>query len=280
MRVARTREELARALEELGGGGRVGLVPTMGYLHEGHASLLERAAAEADVVAASIFVNPLQFGPGEDYERYPRDEGRDFALLERRGTHLVFAPPVEEVYPGGPPAVTVDPGAAGERLCGAFRPGHFRGVLTVVAKLFALVRPHLAVFGAKDFQQAVLIRRMVRDLDLGVEIVTAPIVREADGLALSSRNAYLSPDEREQALGLSRALRAAARLHAAGERSARSLLEAVGEEVARHPGLRLQYAECVDPETLDPVDPVPSGSVVALAAHAGRTRLIDNRTLA
>jgi pantoate--beta-alanine ligase len=189
----------------------------MGYLHEGHLSLVDVAREQADRVAVSIFVNPLQFGPSEDLESYPRDEDRDLAALEARGADLVFVPSVDEMYPGGGAGVTVSPGPLEDRLCGAFRPGHFAGVLTVVAKLFGLFRPDVAVFGRKDFQQAVLIRHMVDDLDMGVQVVTAPIVREPDGLAMSSRNAYLSDRERSEAVGLHAALTAATALYARGK---------------------------------------------------------------
>ena len=279
MRLARTRAELVRALDEVRPGGRLALVPTMGSLHDGHLSLVDRALEVADTVAASVFVNPLQFAPGEDFERYPRSEARDLTLLRDRGAHLAFVPAVEVIYPDGEPRVTVRPGPLADRLCGAVRPGHFEGVLTVVAKLFGLFRPDVAVFGAKDYQQAVLVRRMVLDLDLGVEIVMAPIVREPDGLAMSSRNAYLSATERAQALGLSRALETVARAFAAGERRASALQATLRREVSAHPGLALQYAEIVDPATLEPVDPAPAGAVAAVAAHCGRTRLIDNRVL-
>lgn len=281
MIVARTRAELATATGTLRSASRtLGFVPTMGFLHEGHLSLVDRAHELADAVVVSIFVNPLQFGPTEDFGQYPRDEARDLGLLEGRGATLVFAPSVEEMYPAGDPVVTVSPGTLAQRLCGAYRPGHFRGVLTVVAKLFGLVRPDVAVFGSKDFQQAVLIRRMVRDLEWGVRIETGPIVREADGLALSSRNVYLSPDERAQATGLHAAVAAAQELFRAGERSAGRLLDAVRSEIEQRPLLRLQYAELVDPESLEGADPVFEGSVLALAACCGDTRLIDNCTLA
>lgn len=280
MRVVRTRADLQRALAELRAGGALALVPTMGFLHEGHLALVDEAGRRAETVAASIFVNPLQFGPEEDFESYPRDEERDLELLRQRGTHLVFSPSVEEMYPVGPPRVTVDPGPMAEHLCGRFRPGHFGGVLTVVAKLFGLVRPDVAVFGRKDYQQLVLIRRMVADLEAGVEIVPVRIVREPDGLAMSSRNTYLSAAEREQALGLSRALGAVADAFEAGERDASLLRDRLVATVAAHGGLELQYAEIVDPDTLEAVDPVPAGSVAALAAFAGATRLIDNRVLA
>jgi pantoate--beta-alanine ligase len=278
--VARTRAELARGLERLRAGGRtVGLVPTMGYLHEGHLSLVDLARERAGSVAASIFVNPIQFGPGEDLASYPRDPDRDLGLLEARGADLVFLPADAEMYPDGPPTVTVDPGPAGTVLCGAYRPIHFRGVLTVVAKLFGLFRPDVAVFGRKDFQQLVLIQRMGRDLDMPIEIVGGAIVREPDGLAMSSRNAYLSAEERAAAPLLQRGLGAARERFRGGERSSAALVDTVRASVEGSPLLRLQYAEVVDARTLDPVDPVPSGAVLALAAFCGRTRLIDNVTL-
>ena len=260
-------------------GERVGLVPTMGYLHEGHLSLIGRARERADRVALSLFVNPLQFGPSEDLDRYPRDLARDLRLAEERGVHLVFAPSAAEMYPRGEPRVSVVPDPALEgRLCGASRPGHFRGVLTVVAKLFGIFTPDVAVFGRKDFQQAVLIRRMVEDLDMGVEVDVAPLVREPDGLAMSSRNVYLSPGERERALSLSRALGEARARFAAGERDAARLRAALrsGVEV---PGVEVEYAEVVDPATLAPVERAAPGAVCAVAARVGSTRLIDNEVL-
>ena len=277
MIVARTRAELARGREALRSRGqRLGLVTTMGYLHEGHLSLVDAARERADVAAASVFVNPIQFGADEDLASYPRDSGRDLALLEARGADLVYLPEVEDVYPGGEPVVSVDPGPLGTRLCGAIRPGHFRGVLTVVAKLFGLVRPDVAIFGRKDFQQLVLIERMVQDLNLGVEIVGLPIVREPDGLAMSSRNSYLSPEERRDAPALQRGLAAAASRFRDGERRAAPLLGAVLDAAAGRAQLQLQYVEVVDPLSLELVDLVPEGSVLALAAFCGATRLIDN----
>lgn len=280
MIVVRTRSELSSALGSLRArSATVGLVPTMGFLHEGHLSLVDLVGAKADAVAASIFVNPLQFGPSEDLATYPRNEERDLDLLASRGAALVFAPSTEEVYPDGEPVVTVSPGPLGRRLCGAFRPGHFRGVLTVVARLFGLFRPDVAAFGRKDFQQAVLIRRMVRDLELGVRVEMGDIVREADGLAMSSRNAYLSADERRDAHGLHDALFAARRLFDGGETGTRVLLDEVRRQLAAHPLLELQYAEAVNPETLEPVEAAGSGTVIALAAFCGTTRLIDNLEL-
>ncbi len=277
MQVARTRAELSEALGDIRReGATVGLVPTMGSLHEGHLSLVDRAGVLSRVVVASIFVNPLQFAPSEDLATYPRDEARDLALLEARGTDLVFAPSVEEMYPVGDAVVTVDPGALEDRLCGAYRPGHFRGVLTVVAKLMGLVRPDVAVFGRKDFQQAVLIRRMVRDLELGVRVETAAIVREPDRLAMSSRNAYLAEEERVQAAGLHGALLAAGAAFDGGERDTTALLGALRRFLAGYPLLQLEYAEAVDPGSLDAVEVADRGTVLALAAYCGSTRLIDN----
>lgn len=280
MIVAETRSSLAEALTAPGReGGRVALVPTMGFLHEGHLALVDLARMRSDFLAVSIFVNPLQFGPGEDLARYPRALARDLSLLEAREVDLVFHPEVAEMYPGGEPRVTVDPGSMGDRLCGAFRPGHFRGVLTVVARLFGLVRPDLAVFGQKDFQQAALIRRMVADLELGVDIITGATVREPDGLAMSSRNTYLSPEERRDAVGLIKALRQVQAAFDEGIRSRAVLLKRLDAVVGSHDNLELQYGEVVHPETLDPAEPVTEGAVAAAAAFCGGTRLIDNIVL-
>ncbi|HEV7590696.1 MAG TPA: pantoate--beta-alanine ligase [Longimicrobium sp.] len=260
-------------------GLRVGLVPTMGFLHEGHLSLVDRARELADVVAMSIFVNPLQFGPTEDLERYPRDLERDLALAAGRGTALVFAPSAAEMYPGGEPRVSIVPDEeVGGRLDGASRPGHFRGVLTVVAKLFGIFTPDVAVFGQKDWQQATLIARMAADLDLPVRVEVAPIVREADGLAMSSRNVYLSPAERASARALSRALERVGALYAAGERDAGVLRAALWDGISV-PGVEPEYAEVVDPRTLGPVERAGGGTLCAVAARVGKTRLIDNALL-
>ncbi len=272
--VVRTKAEVRRAVSDMRP-QRIALVPTMGYLHEGHLSLVDRARERADRVVLSIFVNPLQFGPREDLARYPRDLERDVELATNRGVDLVFAPDVDEMYPGGEPVVRVVPGRLADTLCGEFRPGHFEGVLTVVAKLFGIVRPDVAVFGQKDFQQAVLIRRMVEDLDFGVEIDVAPIVREPDGLAMSSRNVYLSPDERGRALGLSRGLERAAEAFGAGEHDPDRLCGLVREEIDG-PGVHIQYVEVVDPDTLEPARLARPGHVIAVAAYVGETRLIDN----
>ena len=273
---AEARAEVARLHA---GGQSLALVPTMGALHDGHLSLVECASELAGRVMVSIFVNPLQFGPGEDLERYPRDLERDVALVAEHGADLVFAPPTTEVYPVGDMPVTVAPGAMGDLLCGRYRPGHFQGVLTVVARLFDLLSPDVAVFGQKDFQQAVLIRRMARDLEMGVRIEVAPIIREEDGLAMSSRNAYLSPDERSEAAGIHLGLQRAGQLFDQGESRAEALISEVRRMVDARTLLHAQYVEIVDPEVLEPVDPVVSGSVIMVAAHCGSTRLIDNLIL-
>ena len=264
--LVRTRAELAAA--RAGVAGSLALVPTMGALHDGHAELIRYADTLADAVAVSLFVNPLQFGPAEDLDRYPRTLERDLDLLDRLGVGLVFAPGATEMYPDGRPAVTVDPGPLGGVLEGASRPGHFAGVLTVVTKLLGLVRPDVAVFGEKDYQQLALIRRTVADLELGVRIVGAPTVRDPDGLALSSRNRYLSPEQRQQALALSRALRAGAE---EGPSGAGSVLKAATEELR---GVDVDYL------ALRGVDlgPAPAAGPARLlvAARVGSTRLIDN----
>ncbi len=281
MRRVESPTELRRAVADIRRQGRtLALVPTMGSLHEGHLSLVDLARRRADAAALSVFVNPTQFGPDEDLADYPRDLDRDLELARARGVDLAFTPDARSMYPDGTPEVTVHPGAMGERLCGASRPGHFGGVLTVVAKLFGLFRPDVAVFGRKDFQQGVLIRRMAYDLDMAVRVELGPIAREDDGLAMSSRNSYLDAEQRGEAPRLYDALQEAKRMFKAGETDARALLRAVRQAVARSPLLTLQYAEIVDPETLEPLDPVGPGAVLALAAFCGETRLIDNTELA
>lgn len=279
--VAATRGELAAVLADARAAGRrVALVPTMGALHEGHACLLRTARQHVGgdgLVVVSIFVNPLQFGAGEDLDRYPRTFAEDLAVCGREDVDVVFAPDVEEMYPGGDPQVTVRPGPLGKVLEGRTRPGHFRGVLTVVAKLLGLVRPDVAVFGQKDYQQLVLIRRMVADLDLGVEVVGAETVRESDGLALSSRNRYLDPEERMAAVALSRALRAAQ------ENAEYGLEVAVREartELREHL-VDLDYLEVTGPdlEPLPAVVPPGTPARILVAARVGTTRLIDNLPL-
>jgi pantoate--beta-alanine ligase len=260
-------------------GRRIGLVPTMGYLHEGHLALIDEARRRTDAVVLTIFVNPLQFGPQEDLARYPRDLPRDRALAAAHGVDALFVPSVEIMYPPGS-EVRVVPGVTADRWEGAARPGHFAGVLTVVAKLFHLVEPDLACFGRKDIQQLTLVRRMVRDLDWPVEIVAIPTVREADGLALSSRNAYLSPPDRDRATTLSRTLSAAHQAFCEGERRASVLEERMRQQLRSQPDIAVEYIAIVDPEMLEPVTVVDAHTVVAIAARVGRTRLIDNISLA
>ncbi len=263
-------------------GKRVGFVPTMGALHEGHLSLVRAARDGSDVVAASIFVNPTQFGANEDLGKYPRTFERDCELLEREGVELLFAPSVEEMYGRAadksvrPTTTWVTVEGLSDKLDGGSRAGHFRGVATVVAKLFNIVEPDAAFFGQKDAAQVAIIRRMVRDLDLAVEIVVCPIVREADGLAMSSRNAYLDPEQRRQALVLHRSLMRVQKLVDAGERDAAKLVAAGRAEFAGEAAVRLDYFEIVDPDTLDAVEDISGGALVAVAAFVGSTRLIDN----
>lgn len=256
-------------------GLRLGLVPTMGALHEGHLSLIRAAKASCQVVAASIFVNPKQFGPNEDLAKYPRPLERDRELLENEGVDLLFAPPVDEMYPNGTPTwVTVED--LSDKLDGRSRPGHFRGVTTIVTKLFHAVEPDAAFFGQKDAAQAAIIRRMVRDLNFPVEIVICPIVREPDGLAMSSRNIYLDLQQRQQALVLQRSLMQVKQMDGAGEYNAARLIVAAKEVFVAEPAVRLDYFEIVDPDSLDPVNDVSKGALVAVAAFVGTTRLIDN----
>ena len=260
-------------------GKRLGLVPTMGALHEGHLSLVRAAKAQCDAVAVSIFVNPTQFGPTEDLARYPRRFEHDCELLEKEGADFVFAPSAEEMYPKGEVTwVTVE--GLSEKLDGRSRPGHFRGVTTVVAKLFHIVVPDAAFFGQKDAAQVAVIRRMVRDLNFPVEIVVCPIVREPDGLAMSSRNAYLNPEERQRALVLRRSLQRVEEEFRAVERKPARLAAGAKQIIADEPQVRLDYFEIVDPDTLDPLlEQVTRPALVAVAAYVGATRLIDNIVL-
>ena len=260
------------------GGRRVGLVPTMGSLHEGHLALVDEARRQAEVVVLSVFVNPLQFGPAEDFERYPRDLRRDQALAEGRGVDLLFAPSVKVMYPPGAETRVV-PGPAASRWEGEARPGHFAGVLTVVAKLFHLVEPAVACFGQKDIQQFILIRHMVRDLNVPVELALVPTVREPDGLALSSRNVYLDRLQRAAALSLSRGLTSAASAWRAGVASGRALEARIAREIDAAPGVTADYIAAVDPDYLERVDQVVPGTILAVAARVGSTRLIDNLIL-
>jgi pantoate--beta-alanine ligase len=274
--VATTRATCERARAE---GRTVGFVPTMGAFHEGHRSLMRRARSERDLVVVSIFVNPLQFGDPADLEAYPRAEAADLEVARSEGVDLLFAPSVDEMYPNGEPELTVDPGPLGERLEGATRPGHFRGVATVVAKLFDTVGPCAAYLGEKDAQQLAVIRRMVRDLSLPVDVRACPVVREPDGLALSSRNRLLSPDEREAATCLFLALSEAAELARAGEREAGRLVAAMAREIGATPLARLDYVAVVDDQTFEEVLTIAGPARALVAARFGRVRLIDTLLL-
>lgn len=267
-----TRPELR---SQRGRGLRVGLVPTMGALHEGHLSLIRAARAKSDVVVVSIFVNPTQFGPNEDFAKYPRSFERDCELLARENVDFLFAPSAEEMYPEKN-STWVEVQGLSERLCGRSRPGHFRGVATVVAKLLHIVEPDVAFFGQKDAAQVAVIRRMVRDLNLPVQIEVCPIVREADGLAMSSRNAYLTPEQRKSALVLYRSLMRAKEGFDRGERDSAKLIAGATREFAAEPGVKLEYFEIVDPDTLEPRSIIQQRVLVAVAALGGSTRLIDN----
>jgi pantoate--beta-alanine ligase len=259
-------------------GQSLALVPTMGALHAGHIALVRTARAQCDVVAASIFVNPKQFGPNEDFSKYPRTFEQDCALLDSEGVELVFAPQPEEIYPTGN-STFVEVEGVGDRLDGASRPGHFRGVATVVAKLFHIVGPDKAFFGQKDAAQVAVLRSMVRDLNFDLQLVVCPTVREPDGLALSSRNRYLSPAERKQALVLSSALNVIAATYRAGQKDVERLLEAGRSVLATEPDVRLDYLEIVNADTLQRLTEAATGALVAVAAHVGSTRLIDNAVL-
>jgi pantoate--beta-alanine ligase len=257
---------------------RLGLVPTMGALHAGHLSLVRAARTRCEAVAVSIFVNPIQFGPKEDFAKYPRPFESDCAALEKEGCDMVFAPAADEMYARGEPTwVTVE--GLSDKLDGRSRPGHFRGVTTVVAKLFHVIQPEIAFFGQKDAAQLAVIRRMVRDLNFPVEIVGCPIIREADGLAMSSRNAYLSAEERRRALVLHRALQEVEKAFCEGERDLEKLAQLGRGVMAQEPEVRLDYFEMVDPETLDAVGTLAGKTLVAVAAYVGSTRLIDNIVL-
>ncbi|RJP51724.1 MAG: pantoate--beta-alanine ligase [Anaerolineaceae bacterium] len=274
---------IAASLEELGAArllldGIVGFVPTMGYLHEGHISLARRAREECQSVVASIFVNPTQFGPAEDLSKYPRDLKRDLSLLESAGVDLVWTPDNETMYPPGF-STWVEVEGLTKPLEGASRPGHFRGVTTVVTKLFNAVQPQRAYFGQKDAQQAAVIRKMTRDLNFPIEIVVCPTVREADGLAMSSRNSYLSPEERKAATILFRALTAAKSAYERGERDAEELRKIMKETLASEPRAQMQYVSCADYDTLDELETVTGKSLLSMAVFLGKTRLIDNFVL-
>jgi len=281
MRILRTIDEYKRFLAELPAARTVGFVPTMGYLHAGHLSLVERAKRDNDVVVMSVFVNPLQFGPNEDFERYPRDEARDLALMESAGVDAAFLPSVAEMYPNGAVKTTVRVSGVTERLCGASRPGHFDGVATVVSKLFHIVEPTRAYFGLKDAQQVAVIETMVADLNMNVTIVPCPTLREADGLAMSSRNVYLTPEQRERATVLYASLQAIDGWRRANPDATGAELEAkLAEAIRSTPGAELDYAQVLTYPALEPIEgPVRRAGrfIAALAVKFGSTRLIDNR---
>ncbi len=276
MRIITTIGEMQEVADSIRREGRdIGFVPTMGFLHEGHLSLIRMARQRADVVVVSIFVNPIQFGPGEDLATYPRDFERDCALAEKAGADIIFHPEAEEMY-GGDFLTYVEVGKITESLCGARRPGHFRGVATVCAKLFNAVKPHFAVFGQKDYQQSLVIRRMAADLNLDLDIITGPIIRESDGLAMSSRNTYLSSQERKEAAALQEALQLGVGLIREEERSVPALKEAMRQLIEEKPSARIDYLEIVDPDTLEELSTVGEHALLALAVYIGNTRLIDN----
>ena len=279
MQILRTISEMRSACKQSrrasGEGATLGLVPTMGAIHEGHLSLVTAAREECDIVAASIFVNPLQFGPTEDFDRYPRTFEDDCRKLSAAGVDLLFAPGVEEIYRPGA-STFVEVAGVGGRLDGASRPGHFRGVATVVAKLFNIISPDVACFGQKDAAQVAVLEAMVRDLDMPVRLLVCPTIRESDGMAMSSRNRYLSAEQRARALSVSRALRAAAEHMNRGEAKADSIRAAILEMLGDAPGVRIDYVEVVRPDTLEPVETIAVGDLIAIAVWVGDTRLIDN----
>jgi pantoate--beta-alanine ligase len=278
MRIITTTAEMQTAARELRRGGTLALVPTMGALHAGHLSLIDAAKRDCTHVVASIFVNPLQFGPGEDFSRYPRTFEADCVALTAAGVDILFAPSAETLTPAG--ATTyVEVGGISDRLDGAHRPGHFRGVATIVAKLFHIVAPDRAYFGQKDAAQLAVLRAMVRDLNFPVELIACPIVREADGLALSSRNRYLTTEQRARSTILYRSLKAAADLHAHGERNSQALTATMMQTLASEPSVIMEYAAVVDPDTLLPVADITGGALLAVAARLGETRLIDNQLI-
>jgi pantoate--beta-alanine ligase len=279
LHVIREPQEMRRHAEQLRRDGRrIGFVPTMGYLHEGHVSLMREGRKRCDTLVMSIFVNPTQFAPTEDLARYPRDLEGDLEKARGAGVDLAFVPEAASMYPPGFQTF-VEVRELQKPLCGVSRPIHFAGVATVVTKLFLLVQPHVALFGEKDFQQLAVIRRMVRDLDLGVQIVGMPIVREADGLAMSSRNAYLSAEERREALALSRSLARAEEIVKSGERDAKTIVAAARAVIEAAKGIRIDYVELRDAESLEEIARLERPAVLALAAFLGKTRLIDNRVL-
>ncbi len=276
MKVIRSVKEMTATSRELRNAGKItALVPTMGYFHEGHLSLMDKARELADKVIVSLFVNPIQFGPTEDLATYPRDEKRDLSLAQMRGVDYMFIPSAGEMYGSGF-QTSIEVSRLSKGLCGASRPGHFRGVATVVAKLFNITRPHKAIFGQKDFQQLLVIKRMVKDLNMDVEIISHPIVREPDGLAMSSRNTYLSSEERKSALSLHSALKLAEHMIKSGQNNSGIVAGKIEEHIEAHPHTKIDYVFIGDPDTLEPVKEIKAPVVIALAVFVGSTRLIDN----
>ncbi len=276
MEIVSTMREMCSISDELRKGGKtIVLVPTMGYFHEGHLSLMGEGRKRGDVLVVSLFVNPTQFGESEDYEVYPRDFSRDKSLAEGTGVDILFVPAMEEMYPEGYQTF-VEVERLTESMEGRFRPTHFRGVTTVVAKLFNIVKPHIAIFGEKDFQQLVVIRRMVEDLNMGVEIIGMPILRERDGLAMSSRNQYLTPDQRKAALSLNHSLQKAFQLFRSGERNPRRIIDAVKGVIEVEGEVTIDYVEIRDARTLEEIEIIEKQAIIALAAEVGKVRLIDN----
>ena len=276
MIVTRLEDMQRLSLEYKRRGKTVGFVPTMGYLHEGHTSLINIARKHADIVVVSIFVNPIQFGPSEDYDRYPRDIERDKEILEKMGVDIMFYPSVDDLYPEGF-TTYVEVKGLSDKLCGRYRSGHFRGVTTVVAKLFNIVMPDIAVFGEKDAQQAIIIKRMVRDLNFPVKIIVGPTIREPDGLAMSSRNEYLTEEERKVAPAIYQSLLLAKNLVEQGERDASKIIAAMYEFLSKYERIKVEYIEIVDKEGLNPIERLEKGeALIAIAAYLGKARLIDN----
>lgn len=278
MVVVKNIDEMKKICRELRKEKTIGFVPTMGYLHEGHLSLVRRSKKENDITVVSIFVNPTQFGPNEDYNSYPRNLNRDASLLEKEDVDYVFIPEIEQMYPKDY-STYINEEKLSRHLCGRSRPGHFRGVCTVVTRLFNIVKPNRAYFGQKDAQQFRVIRRMVRDLNMDVEVIECPIVREPDGLAMSSRNIYLSTEERNQALALNRSLKIAENLYRSGEKNTERMKEKIVQYLSSFDKIKIDYVEIVSEETLEPVEKIEGKVVVAIAAWVGKARLIDNTIL-
>lgn len=278
MVVVKNIDEMKKICRELRKEKTIGFVPTMGYLHEGHLSLVRRSKKENDITVVSIFVNPTQFGPNEDYNSYPRNLNRDASLLEKEDVDYVFVPEIEQMYPKDY-STYINEEKLSRHLCGRSRPGHFRGVCTVVTKLFNIVKPNRAYFGQKDAQQFRVIRRMVRDLNMDVEVIECPIVREPDGLAMSSRNIYLSTEERNQALALNRSLKIAENLYRSGEKNTERMKEKIVQYLSSFDKIKIDYVEIVSEETLEPVEKIEGKVIVAIAAWVGKARLIDNTIL-